>query len=68
MKEIREKNPKDIVAFVIPKGLICEHRFLIYLDKHMSVRCFAPVDELYNLGNTEKYKLDPIVVWSGEFN
>jgi hypothetical protein len=65
-KELIEKRngmDREIVAVLIPKEVVCKHRFLIYLDKNFDIRHTLPVDKLYNFKDPKKYKLDPVILW-----
>ncbi|MCF2138777.1 MAG: hypothetical protein K9W44_01815 [Candidatus Lokiarchaeota archaeon] len=42
--EKRTQNPKNLVSIKVPSGLICEHSFLIYIDKQFAIRSYSPID------------------------
>ncbi|MHA1518717.1 MAG: hypothetical protein ACTSRK_00910 [Promethearchaeota archaeon] len=42
--EARMINPKDLVSIAIPVDLICEHGFVIYIDKQFQVRSTSSID------------------------
>ncbi len=42
--EARMTNPKEVVSIAIPADIICEHPFLIYVDKQFNVRSASSID------------------------
>ncbi|RLI65470.1 MAG: hypothetical protein DRO88_04535 [Promethearchaeia archaeon] len=42
--QARAQNQKDLVSIKIPVGLICNHSFLVYLDRNFSIRSYSMID------------------------
>ena len=42
--EARMANPKELVSISIPPEIICEHTFVIYVDKRFEVRSVSSID------------------------
>lgn len=44
LRDKRARNPKELVSIRIPPNLICEHSFLVYLDKEFGIRSYTLID------------------------
>ena len=46
--EARMANPKELVSISIPPEVICEHTFVIYVDKRFEVRSVSSIDHAHH--------------------